>query len=153
MSGKERWRNIVGQRIRWSKPTSVRRTGSRVVAWFLAGFAVYLMILFGSLVVQSYHMEQQVAVQEQAIQQLTAEQQALKDRLAFVKSDAAVELRARDQLDMARPDEVVLQLTVLEPTPTPPITSTDTLATTPLPRVEDDPTPNWRRWWNVLFNS
>lgn len=153
MSDKRRWRVSFGSRPTWSNPAELRRSGSRVLGWVLAAFALYLMVMFGSLVVQAYRMQQQVAGEEQVIRQLESEQQALKDQLAYIKSDAAVEIRARDQLDMARPDEVVLQLQVVQPTATPPISDTTAPAAAPLPRIEDDQTPNWRRWWHMLFNS
>ena len=131
------------------RPAHIQRTSLQLITWGLAVFAIYLMALFSGMVVQEYRMQQQIALRASDNAQREQEQRSLQDRLAYVRSDAAIEVLARDRLDMARPDEIVLQRSVVAPAPTaspappPPI-----LAVAPQPAA-----PNWRRWWNVLFGS
>jgi hypothetical protein len=99
--------------------------------------------------VQEYRMQQQIALRESDNAQREQEQRNLQDRLAYVRSDAAIEVLARDRLDMARPGETVLQLNIVAPAPTEqPLAPAAAQAAPPQEIV-----PNWRRWWDVLFGS
>ena len=130
-------------------PDRLQRSSVKVITWGLAVFAVYLMVLFSGMVVREYRMQQQIALRETENAQREQEQRNLQDRLAYVRSDAAIEVLARDRLDMARPDETVLQLNLVAPAPTEaPLPSAPSVAAPPQETV-----PNWRRWWNVLFGS
>lgn len=131
------------------RPERIQRSSVQLVTWGLALFAIYLMVLFSGMVMREYRMQQQITLREIENSRLEQEQRQLKDRLAYVRSDAAIEVLARERLDMARPDDVVLNLNVIAPesNPAPPAPSA------PAPASPQPPVPNWRRWWNVLFNS
>ncbi|MBA3468394.1 MAG: septum formation initiator family protein [Herpetosiphonaceae bacterium] len=131
------------------RPERIQRSSLQLITWGLAAFAIYLMVLFSGMVVQEYRMQQQIALRASENAQREQEQRNLQDRLAYVRSDAAIEVLARDRLDMARPNETVLQLNIVDPAPT-------TGPNPPAPVVAVVPhesVPNWRRWWNILFGS
>ncbi len=131
------------------RPAHIQRTSLQLITWGLAVFAIYLMALFSGMVVQEYRMQQQIALRASDNAQREQEQRNLQDRLAYVRSDAAIEVLARDRLDMARPDEIVLQRSIVAPAPTAsPAPPPPTVAVVPQVTA-----PNWRRWWNVLFGS
>ena len=131
------------------RPERLQRSSVKLITWGLAVFAVYLMVLFSGMVVREYRMQQQIALRETENALREQEQRNLEDRLAYVRSDAAIEVLARDRLDMARPDETVLQLNLVAPAPTEsPLPPVPSVAAPP-----QDSVPNWRRWWNVLFGS
>ena len=144
-------------KVRLPHPNDLHRSFSLLVTWLLAAFAIYLMVLFSSLVVQEYRIAQDVARKEVEVALAAQEQRDLKDRLAYVRSDAAVEVIARERLDMAQPGDTVLQLNIVQPTPTVPPTAGPATAaapgqSAPTPPAEAEPA-NWRSWWDILFNS
>ncbi|HYF65301.1 MAG TPA: septum formation initiator family protein [Herpetosiphonaceae bacterium] len=148
-------------KVRLPHPNDLHRPFSLLVTWLLAAFAVYLMVLFSSLVVQEYRIAQDVARKEVEVAQATQQQRDLQDRLAYVRSDAAMEIIARERLDMAQPGDTVLQLNIVQPTPTPPATTGPAAAAAPAqdpaapPGTQGVPAKpaNWRRWLDILFNS
>jgi cell division protein FtsB len=140
-------------KVRLPHPNDLHRSFSLLVTWLLAAFAVYLMVLFSSLVVQEYRIAQEVARKEVEVAQAAQQQRDLKDRLAYVRSDAAMEIIARERLDMAQPGDTVLQLNIVEPTPTPPAANQPTQAVPATPPPAEAAPANWRRWWAILFNS
>lgn len=138
--------------LRLFRPNGLHRTTMRLVAWVLAAFAVYLMVLFGDLVVQEYRMAQDVTRKEIVNAQLAQQQRDLQDRKAYVQSDAAIDIIAREQLDMAKPGDTVIQLNIVEPTPQPtPAIAPIQAAPAVVPAA--NATPNWRRWLQALFGS
>lgn len=149
-----RWRWPQWRKPQIPQPTQLRSGATLAVTWGLAAFALYLMVLFGSLVVQGYTMEQQAQALEAENARLAAESQALRDRAAYVRSDAAIELAARDMLDMAKPGDVVLHVSVVTPTLTvSPTAALEAPAAEPAALPPVDSTPNWRRWLEALFDS
>lgn len=138
--------------IRLFRPDGLQRTSMRLVAWALAAFAIYLMVLFGDLVVQEYRMAQDVTRKEIVNAQLVQQQRDLQDRKAYVQSDAATDIIAREQLDMAKPGDTVIQLTIVEPT-SQPMPVAPIAQTTPVTVPVTAATPNWRRWLYALFGS
>jgi cell division protein FtsB len=140
-------------KVRLPYPNDLHRSFSLLVTWLLAAFAVYLMVLFSSLVVQEYRIAQEVARKEVEVAQAAQQQRDLKDRLAYVRSDAAMEIIARERLDMAQPGDTVLQLNIVVPTPTPPAANQPAEAAPAIPPPAEGAPANWRRWWAILFNS
>lgn len=137
--------------LRLLRPNGLHRTTMRLVAWVLAAFAVYLMVLFGDLVVQEYRMAQDVTRKEIANAQLAQQQRDLQDRKAYVQSDAAIDIIAREQLDLAKPGDTVIQLNIVEPTPQPTTAIAPVQAAPAVPAANAP--PNWRRWLQALFGS
>lgn len=136
-------------RAQMPQPAHVRRSSLRLATWGLAAFAVYMLVLFAGLVVQSYHMEQQKLRSMAETALLEQQNRDLQARRDFVQSDASLERTAREKLNMARPDDVVLQVQPIEPTPAAPDVQT---TPTPAPVATPDP-PNWRQWWTMVFGS
>lgn len=139
---------------RWPQlpePARLHHSSVRLVCWLLALIAIYMLISFVGLIVQGYHMEQQAAQMQTEIALLEQEQRTLEGRKGYVQSASAVDRLAREQLDMAHPDDVVLQLKVVElPTPRPvPVPAAQRVTVL----VPQSSTPNWRRWWDALFGS
>ena len=67
--------------------------------------------------------------------------------------------RSRERLDMAHPEDVVLQLQLATPTPnaapsaSPPDAGTAPGAAPADPSGQPPADPNWRRWWDAIFGS
>lgn len=65
------------------------------------------------------------------------ENQFLKERLFYVKTDRFVEKEAREKLGMSKPGEFI----IIAPTSTP----------LNKERIEIDTKPNWRKWFELFF--
>lgn len=91
-------------------------------------------------------------IHDQVIQEidfLEQQQEDLSDELNYVKSDAYVELWARDEGKMVKEGEVLVL-------PQPVESSLD-LAVTPIPFAEFETKPpepeNWELWWALFFDA
>ena len=77
---------------------------------------------------------------EEKIEGLKMKNQESKERLEYVKSEEFVEKEARDRLNMAKEDEVIVVLP--EGFKTPKLQDSKT---------PDEDWPNWKRWLKLFF--
>ncbi|HEY1016628.1 MAG TPA: hypothetical protein VGE07_28210, partial [Herpetosiphonaceae bacterium] len=80
-------RNSPRRWLRLPDPDGFQRTMLRLASWGLALFALWMLFLFGGLVVQGYRMEQQAALLQAEISSLEQDQRDLEGRRGYVQSD------------------------------------------------------------------
>lgn len=139
--------------LRLPDPGRLQRTTLRLASWGLALFALWMLFLFGGLVVQGYRMEEQAALLQAEISALEQDQRDLQGRRGYVQSDAAVDRLARERLDMAHPEDVVLQLQLATPSPAALPAANQPAAPPAADPAAPPAAPNWRRWWDAIFGS
>jgi hypothetical protein len=96
-------------------------------------------------VIASARMDRQIAEKQAEMARIDAENQALKDRLAFAESPAFAEQIAREQLGYAREGDTVILPTLPERPIVP-------LAAAPAPLPAPAPEPNWQGWVRAIFS-
>lgn len=105
---------------------------------------IFLIVYLGVLVVQTimhnYKLRQQIGKLETEIMAMRSEQEELKYRIQYYKTDAFVEKQARAKLGLKDPGESVIML---------PKEQADPESGTEKPQ---EPTKsNWRQWMEFLF--
>jgi len=121
----------------------------RIVAVVVATIALFLAADFGRRAIDAYRLSRVVAALEEEVAAMRADNEALKERLEYVSSDAYVEEAAREKLRWVTPGDTVVILLPTEDKEAP--------VATPLPsqevlqgeRVIEK--PNWQRWLDLLF--
>jgi hypothetical protein len=110
--------------------------------------AVYILFQIALQVMLSAELSASTSEQQTAIAQLEAEQRSLQGQLEYSQSDASVERLARERLDMVFPNDTVLLVATVIPSPTPPSVTPSLVAPLPTPTPAE---PNWKSWWETLF--
>jgi cell division protein FtsB len=138
---------------------NLKKSPSRLILILLAVAGVYFAISFTAQIFKSRDMLAQVEAQRTENQALEAGNQRLRDQVAFGNSDAYlqyVERVAREELDMARPDETVIL--VVPPTPeagsdtTNPDSSTSPSQADQAAQTEPSKA-TWQRWGDLFTGA
>jgi cell division protein FtsB len=127
-------------------PERVGRVGAQLLG---AGMLVLSLWMLASFIGQLMTSAQLDRRQEQAIAdnaRIEAENQALRDAVAYAESAANAETIAREQLGYAREGDVVILPTFPDITPAPAAAPPPAIPT-PAPRA------NWRGWVEALFSA
>jgi cell division protein FtsB len=92
------------------KPRRLKKLpASTPTLWLVIGLAVtFFLVRYGQEVLLEHDINAQVADQQRANAALTQENARLEAHLQYVLSDKYVEQRAREDLNLRRPDEEVL---------------------------------------------
>lgn len=121
----------------------------RIVAVVVATIALFLAADFGRRALDAYRLSRVVSALEEDVAAMRAENEALKERLEYVNTDAYIEEAAREKLQWAKPGDTVVRTLFSEDKEAP--------ATTPAPSQgslqgeEGMEKPNWQRWLDLLF--
>jgi cell division protein FtsB len=129
------------------------RPGSTLIMWLVLGLAVlFFLVRFGQEWLLEHELEARAAEQRIANARLRDENMRLKAALQYYQSDKYVEQRAREDLNLRRPDEEVLIPVVVNA----PATGEGEHAL-PALGAQDAPTgmhrqeqANWRRWFDLF---
>ncbi len=121
----------------------------RIVAVMVITIALFLAIDFGRRAIDAYRLSRAVAALEEEVAAMRAENEALKERLEHVSTDAYIEEAAREKLRwVASGDTAVIVLSSEDK---------EASVTTPVPSqgilqgegmVEK---PNWQKWLDLFF--
>jgi cell division protein FtsB len=123
--------------------TSVLSLGLMLVMVVLI---VMLLINFGNQVIQSARLEADRAALHAEVASLAQENAQLQAAVEYAESDVNVERIAREQLNYARADDMVVLPQISLPAPAP--------APEPAPALpEPVQVPNWQRWYGALFHE
>lgn len=121
----------------------------RIVAVVVATIALFLVADFGRRAIDSYRLSRVVAALEEKVATMRAENEAFKERLEYVSTDAYIEEAAHEKLRWVEPgDTAVIVLSSQEK---------EAPVTTPLPShgtlqgEEVIDKPNWQRWLDLFF--
>ncbi len=77
--------------------------------WIVLGLAASLFLVrYWQQVLQEHSLNEQIVLQSRSNQQMTEENQRLQASLQYFQSDKYVEQRAREALNLRRPNEEVL---------------------------------------------
>lgn len=71
---------------------------------------IFLIINLSRGVIEAWQSGNRVAIEQKKVDSLKAENQRLKSKIDYLKSDAYVEKEARDKLNLAKPGETVVIL-------------------------------------------
>lgn len=125
-------------------PLRFGRSGVHVVTIALLGFSLWMLANFVGQVITSAQMERRAEELQAEITKIAAENEHLKEQVAYAESPVYAERIAREQLNYAREGDTVILPTFPDITPTP-------LAPTavPLPPIVSE--PNWQGWMRALF--
>ncbi len=117
---------------------------SRLVLVCAASLGVYVVALTVQKAEESHRLGEQAEALRQEVARLKQENLQLQQELVYHRSDAYVEKAAREQLNLAKPGDVVLIAAMPTPEATP----------APLPEsgsaASAKEQPFWRRWLHVL---
>ncbi len=121
--------------------------------WLVLGLAAaFFMVRYGQEVLMEHDLNAQVLVQERQNKQMDDENHRLQAALEYYQSDKYIEQRAREDLNLRRPDEEVLIPvgdTVGQTQPD----SQQGSATAENNTQQSSPTdnsPNWERWFELF---
>src|SRR5438045_2099841 len=127
-------------------------SGSTLALWVVLGLAgAFFLIRYGQELLLAHDLGDKAAVQRIVNKELRDENARLSASLGYYQSDKYIEQRAREDLNLRRPDEEVLipvgdQPTSDATTTTQQSGSPDSADTVP---AESD-TPNWQRWLDLF---
>lgn len=129
---------------------------STPMLWLVLGLAIlFFLVQYGQQLLQAHQLSEQAAEQRVANAQIRDQNARLKATLDYVQSDKYIEQRAREDLNLRRPDEQVLI----------PIAATPSGATSqvvplqgpaaPAPAAPTNPqaAPNWQKWLDLFATS
>ena len=124
---------------------------STTALWLVLGLAVtFFLVRFGQELLLEHDLKAKVAAQRSANSQARDENARLEAALEYYRSDKYIEQRAREDLNLRRPDEEVLIPVSAAPATVPdqsalPITQQETAP--PAPPSEPD---NWQKWLGLF---
>jgi len=121
----------------------------RIVAVVVVTIALFLVVDFGRRAIDAYRLSRAVAALEEEVAAMRAENEALKERLEYMSTDAHIEEAAREKLRWVEPGDtavIVLSSEDKEPPLTTPLPSHGTLQ-----GEEVTEKPNWQRWLDLFF--
>jgi cell division protein FtsB len=117
--------------------------------WLVLGLAVvFFLVRYGQELFLESDLRAKAATQRTVNQALRDENARLKANLQYFQSDKYVEQRAREDLNLRRPDEQVLIPIIQAQSPT----SNVQASTTPARSAQNSPAerPNWLRWFDLF---
>ena len=127
---------------------------SQTALWVVLGLAAaFFLVRYGQEVLLEHDLNRKAAAQQESNAQLRDENARLAALLEYYKSDKYIEQRAREDLNLRRPDE-----TVLIPIDTTPEAG-DRGAPLDIPRSEEAAEPeatptaeraNWQKWLDLF---
>ncbi|HMA35988.1 MAG TPA: septum formation initiator family protein [Chloroflexia bacterium] len=139
-------------------PAAPRHLGAQLLMVLVILTGLYFGYSFAREVVQAQRLANQAELGRQANERIAAENRKLARDLQYYQSDAYVELRARTDLNMRRPDEQIV-LPVLPADPNgaapsgaaPPDSVTAPRGIVPPPNVAaESAARNWDRWFSLF---
>jgi len=111
----------------------------KLIGFVILVFSLYLVFVLGRELFNLLKKGERTKNTEEKVVELKRENKALKERLEYVKSDEFVEKEARDKLNMAKEDEIIVVLPEnLEVKP-------------PRPEGQEGDLPNWQQWLRLFF--
>lgn len=121
----------------------------RIVAVVVVTIALFLAVDFGRRAMDSYRLSRTVAALEEEVAAMRAENEALKQRLEYVGTDAYIEEAAREKLRWVEPGDTAVILLSSEDKEAPVATPLPSRGT--LQGEEVIEKPNWQRWLDLFF--
>lgn len=126
---------------------------SSTALWVLLGLAAaFFLVRYGQELLLGHELNDKAAAQRVINSQLQDENTRLKAALEYYRSDKYIEQRAREDLNLRRPDEEVL--IPISATPqaaaTPSSTAKSPAPETPSPAGGEADEPNWQRWLDLF---
>jgi cell division protein FtsB len=125
------------------------------VLWVVLGLAAaFFLVRYGQEVLSEHDLNSQIVAQRSANSNLTDENARLQAALQYYQSDKYIEQRAREELNLRRPDEEVLIPIGDQPQPAA-STSSPAGQTGAQPNATYEPTPtadepNWQKWLDLF---
>lgn len=110
----------------------------------------YIIFSVGRSVMKNYTMNQKIAGLEAKIAALDQEKSYLTNLIAYYKTDTFKELKTREELGFLKPGEKVISVPV-EPDDIPNGERSDFVVAVQ-PDADDQPLPNYQKWYNYFFN-
>ena len=128
-----------------------KRSRSLPIKWqqvaLAAATALFIsyIVAMAEVTIQGSQAQSRMMQVRAQVDELEEDKLRLEKRLEFVKSDAYVEMVARQELKFSRPGEkVFVPIPAMSPTPTP--------APTPIPTPVREPLPSlWQQWLDKLL--
>ena len=123
--------------------------------WVLLGLAAaFFLVRYGQEVLSEHDLNSQIAAQRSANSNLTDENARLQASLQYYQSDKYIEQRAREELNLRRPDEEVL-IPVGDQPQAAASTTSPAGQTGAQPNATAGPTPtadepNWQKWLDLF---
>jgi cell division protein FtsB len=137
-------------RARKKSSTPLPATG----LWVIIGLAaVFFLVRYGTELLREHDLREQARRQDAANRALSDTNARLRSALLYYGSDRYIEQRAREDLNLRRPDEsVIIPITAPEAMGSteeaqPDATQDAPLAEVPAQRSEQ---PNWKRWLDMF---
>lgn len=119
---------------------------SQLIAVAAASISVLFLLAFGSQIIEIYRLRSSLAVADEGLEDLRAEQAALEATLAYVQTDDYAEQVARAELNKVHPgDQRVVVITRQAPVPAP--------AQTPVPGAANEGSSHMDAWLELLFGN
>jgi len=112
---------------------------------------VFFLITYGQQLLLEHSLKEKAAAQRDANSALLDENNRLKSLLLYYQSDKYVEQRAREDLNLRRPEEeVVIPVKVAPSTSTGDSPPVQTPVPSSQPAATNAETPNWERWFDLF---
>jgi cell division protein FtsB len=133
-----------------------QRPLSTVAMWLVLGLAVvFFLVRYGQELFLESDLRAKAATQRTVNQALRDENARLKANLQYFQSDKYVEQRAREDLNLRRPDENVLIPITSAQTPkskdqSPPAPGNPAQSSVLSPQSSTTERPNWLRWFDLF---
>src|SRR5947209_9739672 len=127
--------------------------GSTTALWLVLGLAItFFLVRYGQELLLAHDLTDKAAAQRIANSKLSDENTRLKSLLGYYQSDKYIEQRAREDLNLRRPEEEVL--IPVEATPAAEAAGS-ALALSDTQKVQSEPTPgpavaNWEKWLDLF---
>ena len=122
--------------------------------WVLIGIAaVFFLVRYGTELLREHDLREKARQQAEANAALRDDNARLRSGLLYYRSDRYIEQRAREDLNLRRPDEsVLIPIRVAAPTPAVPSTNTEhpTGGPVDLPPSQVEGQPNWETWLELF---
>jgi cell division protein FtsB len=126
------------------KPLGPPPLALKLAAVLVVPVVLYALYVTGLKALDNYRLSQQADVLRVEVRELREENIRLQEALREARSDAAIELSAREQLGLVRPGEKAV---LLHPAAGRPVA--EAAAAPQLARQA----PPWQQWWGVFFGS
>lgn len=128
-----------------------RATTVLVVLGFVV--VVFFLVTYGQQLLMEHSLKDKAAAQRAANSALSDNNNRLKASLLYYKSDKYIEQRAREDLNLRRPEEEIII-----PVRVTPETAADgkpkavetPVVTQPARPASDEQAPNWEKWLNLF---
>jgi cell division protein FtsB len=128
--------------------------GSTTALWLVLGLAViFFLVRYGQELLLAHDLTDKASAQRITNSKLSDENTRLKSLLGYYQSDKYIEQRAREDLNLRRPEEEVL----IPVESTPEASTPGTALAVPTPGLPDQgsPTPvpaqeNWQKWLELF---